>query len=234
MLWAGGGSGDTVRYARTALFARGATYSDNAVVAAVDLPGQIGASLRHGWRPYGPPTMVTRARGPVALQLEYEPAFEVYRRTAAGRGDEVTADNFAAFAPLHPLGIPQADGEHVLRDPLRLEPGGGLRCVSQVPDGSLVRVMDSDPEAMLEAAARAAAEAREAVRGPLAGALIFDCVSRWILLGDRFADELCALQAAVGEDVPMLGCLTMGEVGGLGSGVPQFHNKPAAVLALPA
>jgi hypothetical protein len=31
----------------------------------------------------------------------------------------------------------------------------------------------------------------------------------------------------------MIGCLTFGEVGGSGTGVPQFHNKTAVVLTLP-
>jgi hypothetical protein len=32
--------------------------------------------------------------------------------------------------------------------------------------------------------------------------------------------------------VPLLGCLSYGEIGALGRGGPQFHNKTAVVLAL--
>jgi len=203
-------------------------------VAALDLPGRIASGMRHGWRPYGPPTLVTRARGAEVVGLEYEPAFEIYRRTAESRGAAVTEQAFAAFAMSHPLGVPQADGEHVIRDPLSVGPDHSLRCVAEVPDGSLVRVMQGTPEALIEAAASAGLVAREGVGGPLGGALVFDCVSRFLTLGERFGEELARFQEALGAQVPMMGCLTFGEVGTLGTGVPQFHNKTAMVLALPA
>ena len=46
-------------------------------------------------------------------------------------------------------------------------------------------------------------------------------------------DELSAIQTGVGSSVPFLGCLTFGEVGAMGPGAPQYHNKTAVVLALP-
>jgi hypothetical protein len=235
LAWAGGGAGDNLRFTQTSQLARGKAYSDHVVAAAIDLPGRFGAGMRHGWRPYGPPTMITRARGAHALELEYEQAFEVYRRTAASRGDEVTRDQFATFAMRHPLGIPQADGDHVIRDPIVVEADGSLRCVAEVPDGSLVRVMESSAEDLVAAARVSAESAREAVQGPVGGALVFDCVSRYLLLGDDgMRDELRAIQSGLGPDVPWIGCLTLGELGALGAGVPQFHNKTTQVLAFPA
>ncbi|HEY3451413.1 MAG TPA: FIST N-terminal domain-containing protein [Myxococcales bacterium] len=231
--WAGGGAGDNLRFIHAAQFARGKAFTDHAVAAALDLPGPVGAGMRHGWRPYGPPTMITRARGPMAVELEYEQAFEVYRRTAAAHGDQVTAEGFTAFAMNHPLGIPQADGDHLIRDPISVDDAGCLRCVAEVPDGSLVRVMESGAEELFAAARGAAEAARAACGGAVGGAFVFDCVSRFLLLGDAIGQELGAVAAGLGEGVPWMGCLTMGEVGALGSGVPQFHNKTAVVLALP-
>ncbi|MBI5546156.1 MAG: FIST C-terminal domain-containing protein [Deltaproteobacteria bacterium] len=234
LAWAGGGAGDNLRFIQAAQFARGQAFSDHAVAAALDLPGHTGAGMRHGWRPYGPPTMVTRARGSHVLELEYEQAFEVYRRSATERGDEVTREGFTAFAMRHPLGIPQADGDHLIRDPIGVEADGSLRCVAEVPDGSLVRVMESNGSDLVGAARAAAEAARAAVGGPLGGAFVFDCVSRFLLLGDQgLRDELNAVSEGLGQGVPWMGCLTMGEVGALGAAVPQFHNKTTAVLALP-
>jgi len=231
--WAGGGAGDNLRFVQATQFARGKAFSDHAVAAALDLPGPVGAGMRHGWRPYGPPTMITRARGPLVQELEYEQAFEVYRRTAAGRGDEVTREGFTSFAMSHPLGVPQADGDHLIRDPISVGDDGALRCVAEVPDGSLVRVMEANADELCAAARAAAEEARQAVGGTVGGAFVFDCVSRFLLLGDGISRELAAVRDGLGEGVSWMGCLTMGEVGALGSGVPQFHNKTAVVLALP-
>lgn len=231
--WAGGGAGDNLRFVRTAQYVRGAAHHDHVVAIAIDAPRRLGAGIRHGWRPYGPPTMVTRAEGAKALELDYEKAFDVYRRTVEQRGDRVTLEKFAAFAMTHPLGIPQADGEHVIRDPLAVAEDGGLVCVAEVPDGTLVRIMEGDRDALLSAAGLAATAAREATDGPLAGAFAFDCVSRSLLLKEDVGQEFAAFQRGLGEEVPLLGCLTFGEVGALGTGVPQFHNKTAVILAIP-
>ena len=230
--WVGGGSGDNLGTTPPAQFARGRAWRDHVIAAAIDVEGTFGAGTAHGWQPWGAPTLVTRATGPVVQELEYRPAFEAYRLAAEAKGAEVDASSFPTFAISHPLGIPQADGELVIRDPLSLEADGALRCVSEVPDGSLVRVMHAAAADVVGAARQAARAARERASGPLGGAIVFDCVSRRVALGAAYDEELDAFRSELGETA-VLGCLSFGEVGVLGSGLPQFHNKTAAVLALP-
>jgi hypothetical protein len=227
-IWAGAGVGNRGRRAGSAQLALGQAHSDSVVVIALDTPGRLAAAISHGFRPYGPPTLVTRAHGAVAAELEYEPAFPVYQRTALARGDLVSPETFSAFAVTHPLGIPRADGEHVIRDPMDLDAEGGLRCSAEVPDGSLIRVMEGDPAALLAAARHATDRARGELQGPIAGAVVFDCISRQALLGATFADEL----QIFAEALPLVGCLSHGEIGALGRGGPQYHNKTAVVMAL--
>jgi len=232
-LWAGGGAGDNLRFVRTAQFAHGEAFRDHVVAIVLDTRLPVGLGIRHGFSAYGPPVLVTRSAGATAVELEYERPFDVYRRTAEARGDHVDEASFASFAMTHPLGIPQADGDHVIRDPLAIEPDGSLRCVGDVPDGSLVRVMQANRSELVAAARQASADAREAVHGPTGGAIIFDCVSRAKLLGNHMRDELVALQKGMGVGVAMMGCLTFGEVGAFGAAPPQFLNKTTVVLALP-
>lgn len=231
VVWAGGGAGDNLRFFRTAQFAEGRAFNDRVVVLALDSPRPMATGIRHGWRPYGRPALVTRVEGSVVLEMEYEPAFEVYRSAAASRGDEVTPEHFAAFAMTHPLGIPQASGEFVIRDPLDLTAEGGVRCTAEIPDGSMVRVMEGDGDALLEASREAATMARDDLSCALGGAMVFDCVSRFQVLGERIREELTGIGVGVGRDVPLMGCLTFGEVGATRAGTPQFHNKTAVVLA---
>jgi hypothetical protein len=231
--WSGGGTGDGAGGARAAVFARGCALRDHVVAIALDGHARVGAGVQHGWQPIGAPAMVTQATGSVVARLEHRAAFEIYRAAAADRGEEIDAERFAAFATMHPLGIPQADGEYLIRDPLSVDADGAIHLVAGVPDGALVRVMDGTP-AMLTAAARVAARmARDDVDGALGGAFVFDCVSRFVILGERLADELAACQDALGDHVPLLGCLTSGEVGAFGARMPLFHNKTMVVLALP-
>lgn len=228
--WAGGCAGTSTLAPRPTRFVCGRPVGDEVVAIALAASGVVAASTRHGWRPYGPPTLVTRARGSVVLELDGEDIGEVYRRTARACGDTVPADDLASFAMSHPLGIPQASGAHVIRDPLALEPGGGLRFVAEIPEGCLVRLMQGDVGSLLDAAGGAAEGVRREVGGVVAGGIAFDCVSRSLLLGDRLPDELAAFQRGLGDGVPFFGGLSLGEVGALGRGVPQVHNKAVAVL----
>ena len=210
-LWVGGGAGDNLGHVRTAQLGLGRAWHDRVVVVAIDAPLAFGVGIQHGWRPYGPPAMITRAHDDVAVELEDEPAFEVYRKTAAIRGDEVDEELFREFATTHPLGIPQASGEHVIRDPLALSPDGGLRCVGEVPDRAIVRVMQGERLDLVRAAHTAATAARAGVEGSPGGGIVFDCVSRRRVLGDAVSDELRAIQVGLGSGVPLMGCLTFGE-----------------------
>lgn len=232
--WCGGGTGSLDPDGSAALFANGRALCDHVVAVTLDCHARVGVGIKHGWQPTGPPAMVTRANGTLVEELEHRPAFDIYRAAAEEAGQHLDADEFVRFAMSHPLGIPQADGEYLVRDPLALEEGGALRFLAGVPDGAIVRMMEGTPAMLVEAARDAASMARKDVGAPIGGALVFDCISRFLMLGDRLQDELEACRGALGDDVPVLGCLTFGEVGAFGARLPQFHNKTMVVLALPA
>ncbi len=232
--WCGGGTGSFDAAAHAAQFANGHALREHVVAVTLDCHARVGVGIKHGWQPTGPPAMVTRVNGTVVEELEHRPAFDIYRAAADGMGLPLDADAFVRFAMCHPLGIPQADGEYLVRDPLALEQDGGLRFLAGVPDGAIVRVMEGTQAMLVAAASDAASMARKDVGAAIGGALVFDCISRSLMLGERLQDELSACRAALGNDVPVLGCLTFGEVGAFGSRLPQFHNKTMVVLALPA
>ena len=232
--WCGGGTGSVEPAEHSAQFAHGSVLRDHVVAVTLDCPSRVGVGIKHGWQPTGSPAMVTRAQGRVLERLEHRPAFEIYQEAAEERGLRIDAPEFARFAMTHPLGIPQADGEYLIRDPLAVDAAGALSFLASVPDGALVRVMEGTPKMLFEAARVAASVARADAGGHIGGALVFDCISRYLMLGDRLTEELAACQGALGAEVPVLGCLTFGEVGAFGSRMPQFHNKTMVVLAFPA
>ena len=231
--WSGGGAGDNLRFIKTAQFAEGRAWNDHVVIAALDSARPMGLGIEHGWTAYGKQVMVTMSRGSVAIELDYQKAVGVYQALARERGYELTRETFGAFAMLHPLGIPQADGGHIIRDPLKIEDDGSLAFAGEMPRGSFVRLMDGDQKRLLDAAESAAAQARRAVKGALGGAIVFDCVSRSLILQKGMREELDRFQAALGTRVPLIGCLAFGEVGAPAARMPQFQNKTSVVLALP-
>lgn len=229
--WCGGGTGDNFKFVRTAQFSAAGAVIDHMVVIAVDSPEPVGVGIGHGWSPYGPPALVTRSDGSRVMELDDENAFESYCRTAESFGDTVTREDFTGFAMMHPLGIPQIVGPDLIRDPIEVDPGGGLSCVGEVPEGSVVRMMVGGKGHLLDAAEAAARSARSAADHTLHGALLFDCFSRARIFRSHFPHELDRIRAGLGEDVPVMGCLTMGEVAAFGGGIPAFHNKTAVVMS---
>lgn len=229
--WAGGGAGDNFRSTGAWAFAGGRAARDAVAVLSLDCRDPVAVSAGHGWRPYGAPAMVTRASGSTVIELDDQPAFDVYCRTAAEAGDAVEREGFAAFAMLHPLGIPQVCGPALIRDPIAVDPEGGLRCVGEVPEGTLVRVMVGDRRELLQVGAGAAAQAELMLPTAVHGAILFDCFSRSEIFGEELEREVAAVEAVLG-DVPVIGALTLGEVAALRGGVPQLLNKAAVVMAL--
>lgn len=229
--WCGGGTGDNFKFVRTAQFSPAGAVIDHVVVIAIDSPDPVGIGLGHGWSPYGPPAVVTRSEGARVVELDDENAFEIYCRTAGSCGDSVTREEFTAFAMLHPLGIPQIVGPDLIRDPLEVDSAGGLSCVGEVPEGSVVRMMVGAKPHLLEAGGVAALAARTSAAHPLRGALLFDCFSRARIFRGQFTQELERIHAGLGESVPLMGCLTLGEVAAFGGGIPEFQNKTAVLMA---
>ncbi|HTJ83611.1 MAG TPA: FIST N-terminal domain-containing protein, partial [Polyangiaceae bacterium] len=152
--WAGGGGGRT-----GVVFAHGRALRDSVLTIALDCVGRVGVGVQHGWEPTGAPTMVTRASGVVVAELEHRPALEIYREAVMAPAD-LGGRSFAEFAISHPLGIPQARGEYLIRDPVSVDANGAIELVASVPDGALIRVMRGTPELLVEAAGSAARSAK--------------------------------------------------------------------------
>jgi len=222
VLYVGGGTGDNLRFFRTYQFGERGVATGS--VSACLLRGPtVACRLGHGWMPRGAPLVVTRAEGKVVHELDGWPALEVY----SGRLGGIDPDRFADYGARHPLGIPDAEGNFLIRDPLRPTPEGGIEFVTEVPPNTLAFMMSASADDLIGTARRVAREARSAVERPRL-ALIFDCVSRYLVLQDRFDEELAAMREELGPEVPCVGFLTFGEVGAF-SDVPFFHNKTVAV-----
>lgn len=69
-----------------------------------------------------------------------------------------------------------------------------------------------EADAVIATAGEAASEARKGLTGTPIAALAYDCAGRQGKL-ERLEDELGAMQAAVGKDLPLFGCYCAGEIG---------------------
>jgi len=111
---------------------------------------------------------------------------------------------------------------------------GSIACAADIPEGALISVMRSSSAS----AATAASEAAQDAIGQLGGekpsvTLFFDCVATRLRLGDSFALELDAVQAALGES-QFIGCNTHGQIARSEHQFSGFHNCTAVVCAIPS
>ncbi len=215
----GGMTGDDLRFARTFQYANTRVVTGGVVGMLVAGGIKMGIGMGHGFAPISKPRQVTRATANVIFELDDKPAAAVYeeyfgdRLTAAIRGEPLTRQALA-----YPLGIQcEESTQWLLRNVVSFHDDGSLVCNAEIPPDSWVQLMISSRQLALEAARQAALGALQPLR-QVAGALVFDCVSRKTLLGEwNAAQEIAAIRQILGPAVPIAGGYTYGEQGPIGT-----------------
>jgi len=138
-----------------------------------------------------------------------------------------TADNFFEIAKAYPFGMSKIGGEMIVRDPMFLGENQSMICAGEVPKGCFVEILHGDIESLVSAAKSAKTTAKESFQPTENTVMILiDCISRVLVMGDQFQEEL----AAVREDgTPLFGALTIGEIANNSDTCLEFHNKTAVV-----
>lgn len=231
----GGGSSDNLHFKKSYQFFNGKAYSDSAVAARIVTKTPQAVSLKHGWIPTGTNLIVTKAEGKVVKEFDGQPALKVYMDLLKEDISKFDFTKFYNFASGHPLGVPAGREEFIIRDPLSASlEDNSITFVSEVPENSIVQLMEGTPESLLEASKQATTKAQELLAGaaPMI-ILIADCVSRLLFLGSDAKTEIENIKIDGKDDTPMLGFFSFGEVGIEKGGAPAFYNKTCGLYVLP-
>jgi hypothetical protein len=173
--------------------------------------------------------LVTRAEGTVIYELDGRPALEAY--LAESKADlDPGAPSFVKMVLQHPLGIPNAHGRYDVRQVIERLDDGALVFNTGMPEHTVLQVMATDEESLLDGARRAARAAVAQMEHAPRIALIFSCISRVPLLGDRVLEEATAISDGV-DGAPACGYFTCGEFARV-TGSTGVHNSSVAVLAI--
>jgi hypothetical protein len=230
----GGCAGDGLKWTKTFQLYGDQVLTDSVVAAGISSDAPFGIGVRHGLRKVGEPMLVTRSGGNRVFTLDGEPALDVYLERLGERAPaQVTQEDLARIALVHPLGLSGRDGkEHI-----RFIAGGdfadrSLSCIADVPQSGLVWLMEGDAESVLDATDAACTDSLVALEGrPPLGMLAFNCVARRGVLGDdgiRIEIDRIANRAT---GAPVAGFYTYGEIART-RGLSGFHNQTLVVLSV--
>jgi hypothetical protein len=207
---------------------------DAVVAAALASDAPIGIGVRHGWQPVGEPMLVTRSSLNRVLEIDDQPAVDVYLdRLDAPPEARTDPEAFTRFAATHPLGLASRRGEEQVRFVSAADfDDRSLVCIAEVPSGGLAWFMEGDDDSVLAATDAACADALAPLgdRRPL-GMVAFDCIARRGVLGDEGIRAEIERVASHSHGTPVSGFYTYGEIART-HGITGFHNQTLVVLAV--
>jgi hypothetical protein len=183
-------------------------------LAALTFSGNLrmGVGHAHGWDPVGGQMRVTRSRGFWLRTLDARPASETYAELFGFPAREWGFPPLSHMARLYPLGMERGD-ELVIRSPIRVEADGSFRMNASVRDGADAFIMVGSRIGCQKAAQDATQQALRELDGVKpAFALVLVDIAWQMLLKATPGAEIAAIQEIIGEQVPIAGGYTLGQI----------------------
>lgn len=229
----GGLAGDGTRFGKTLVLTPDGA-SDTAI-CALGLSGEA-LSLSHGsfggWEPFGPMRKITRAQGNLLLELDGQPALEVYKRYLGEYARDLPASGllfpFEMFD--HKL---QSTG--VIRTILGIdEAAGSLTLAGDIEPGGFAQLMHASTDQLVNGAETAARNACPSATSPnTALALLISCVGRKLVMGEHSDEEVEAVAEVLGPNTVLTGFYSYGEIAPTSAGAPcRLHNQTMTITLI--
>ena len=232
----GGGAGSLSLKQQPCLLTPDGIFQNAAVIAFLDYDTSLG--VKHGWKRLAGPVVATRTAHNVIYELNWEEAYTVYKDYIQPDCSCIlTEENFFGIAKAYPFGISKSNAEEVIRDPISVNEEGGLVCVGEVPENTVLNIMKGTADDLITAAAEAVEETLNRSIGTdyVRHTMVVDCVSRALFLEGRHEEELEKINQrikAVRNEVSPQGMLSLGEISSYGDGYLEFFNKTIVIGSL--
>lgn len=188
--------------------------------------------LSQGCSPVGGIHQVTKADDNILIELDGRPALDVFREDIGEvlsrnlervsgyihaalpiAGDD-TGDAFGDGSGKDPDTESADDpGDYLVRNVVGIDPGNKLVAIGErIAAGDRVMFVRRDGPAAAEDLDRMLADVTARAQGRPKAALYYSCVARGPNLFGADSEELKAVQAALGDDVPVVGFFANGEI----------------------
>lgn len=220
----GGGAGDNLRFFKTFQFTEDGIESD--AVALILIDGiHMAAGIGHGWHPIKESLVITKISGKKVLEIDGIPALDAYK----DRVGDLSEESFPYYGMKNPLGFSDIYGNYLIRDPFSVNPDHSMNFAVEVPRNAVGYLMEGSNDEIIKASGQVSSGVAHKMKKP-EFVLLFDCISRYLMLGESFQRELEIITGSFDRDVPFLGALTFGEVG-CHIDIPLYHNKTVALVS---
>ncbi len=227
----GGGAGSLSFVQKPCIFTHEGFFQDVAVFAVIKDKCKLGVA--HGWEELKGPFVATKTDKNIIHELNWQPAFEVYRNAIKDDlGQLIDIEHFSEFSGAYPFGMYKDGMEKIVRDPIATTDTGGLICVGEVPENSVLHILKGEEENLIQAAQKATNAALSEKNITVKEVLVVDCISRTLFLKDTYKKELEGIKKELDrQPIFVKGALSLGEIASLGEGYLEFYNKTIVVGA---
>lgn len=226
----GGLAGDGAEFSETLVGADDSPRANR--VAAIGFYGstiRIGHGSAGGWDVFGPRRCITKSIGNLLIELDGEPALNLYERYLG----EEDARGLPGTALLFPLQIsdPAQPESSIMRTVLAVDrQKRTMTFAGDMPQGWTAQLMRGNFDRLSAGAADAARQARAGIGEGDSIAILVSCIGRRLLMGQRISDEIEAASAELGNRTLRLGFYSYGEISPHAtSGICELHNQTMTV-----
>ncbi|MGZ3770805.1 MAG: FIST signal transduction protein [Bdellovibrio sp.] len=183
-----------------------------------------------GWEPFGPVRKVTRSKGNILYEIDGEPALDLYKKYLGDKAKDLPASGL-----LYPFALlkDNSDTTGLIRTILGIDAQEhSLILAGDIPQGGLVRLMNSTGKGLVNGAKGAAEETMKKASEEEGLAILISCVGRKIVMGQDVEDEVDAVRDVVGDSV-ITGFYSYGEIcPQSGFSECKLHNQTMTITYL--
>jgi len=194
---------------------------------------RVGYGSLGGWDPFGLERTITKSEDNVLYELDGKPALELYKEYLGEQAKDLPGSGL--LFPLR-LRIKNGDKEvEVVRTILGVdEAKQSMTFAGDMPMGAQATLMKANFERLIDGASGAGSMSIEPLGSSQAQlAILISCIGRKLVLKERVEEEIEAVQAEIGEGVPMIGFYSYGELCPVASTEKQceLHNQTMTITS---
>lgn len=227
----GGLAGDDLAMVETYAFTQDGVTEKGAAVLVFDTEKVAITGLAlSGWKPIGGVNVITKALGNEVLEINNEPAYDVFVRYFGLSDAETKHDQLIGIQTNYPFQLIRDDGRSILRSPLLIHKDKkSITLAASVSEGDLFRFSTSPGFEVIDQTVEGFQALKSAA--PDADALVlFSCKGRHGAFGPLLKNEIKGIYKY--WEKPLIGFLSYGEIANLGTESIEFHNETCAAVIL--